>query len=97
MALDLDVGIPVTDVAAALAWSERLLGAPPTLVVSDTEAVWDLAAHRSVYIAQLIGRQSVIGCTGDSKNFRDWKPLWPSPSDSDIPSKPRRSLAKAPL
>jgi catechol 2,3-dioxygenase-like lactoylglutathione lyase family enzyme len=51
MAIDLYVGIPITDFAAALAWYERLLGAPPTFVASDTEAVWDLAEHRSLYIA----------------------------------------------
>lgn len=52
MAIDLYSGIPVNDFAAAVAWYERLLGAPPTLVASDTEAVWDLAEHRSLYIAQ---------------------------------------------
>jgi len=52
MALDLYAGIPVTDYAAALAWYERLLGSPPTFVASDTEAVWELAQHRSVAIEQ---------------------------------------------
>lgn len=51
MAVDLYAGIPVNDYAAALAWYERLLG-PPTFVASDTEAVWELAAHRSVVIEQ---------------------------------------------
>ena len=50
--LDLFAGIPVADYAAALTWYERLLGSPPTFVASDTEAVWDLAEHRSVYIVQ---------------------------------------------
>jgi predicted enzyme related to lactoylglutathione lyase len=52
MALDLFAGIPVNDYPAALAWYERLLGSPPTFVVSDTEAVWDLAKHRSLFIEQ---------------------------------------------
>ncbi|PZG07058.1 VOC family protein [Nonomuraea aridisoli] len=53
MPLDLYAGIPVTDYAAALKWYERLLGSPPTFVASDTEAVWELAEHRSLFIEQL--------------------------------------------
>lgn len=37
---------------AALTWYERLLGSPPTFFASDTEAVWELAEHRSVFIVQ---------------------------------------------
>lgn len=51
MTVDLYAGIPVTDVAVALEWYERLLGVAATFVASDTEAVWDLADHRSLYIA----------------------------------------------
>jgi hypothetical protein len=50
MAVDLFAGIPVADYAAALAWYQRLLGSPPTFVASDTEAVWELADHRSLVI-----------------------------------------------
>jgi predicted enzyme related to lactoylglutathione lyase len=50
MAVDLYAGIPVNDYAAALAWYQRLLGSPPTFVASDTEAVWELAEHRSLVI-----------------------------------------------
>ncbi|MDN3272247.1 VOC family protein [Streptomyces sp. MA15] len=50
MALDLYAGIPVNDYAVALHWYERLLGSPPTFIASDTEAVWELAEHRSVFI-----------------------------------------------
>ena len=50
MAIDLFAGIPVSDYAAALAWYERLLGAPPAFVPDDTEAVWELAEHRYLYI-----------------------------------------------
>jgi catechol 2,3-dioxygenase-like lactoylglutathione lyase family enzyme len=52
MGLDLFAGIPVTDYAAALAWYERLLGAPPAFLPNDREAVWELAEHRFVYIEQ---------------------------------------------
>src|SRR6266566_7349431 len=52
MAVDLYAGIPVSDYAAALAWYERLLGSPPSFLPNDTEAVWELAEHRSVYIEQ---------------------------------------------
>ncbi len=51
--LDLFAGIPVTDYAAALKWYERLLGSPPTFFPHDTEAVWELAEHRYLYIVQM--------------------------------------------
>ena len=50
MALDLFAGIPVKDYEAALAWYQRLLGSPPTFLPNDTEAVWELAEHRSLFI-----------------------------------------------
>lgn len=53
MALDLFAGIPVGDYPAALAWYERLLGSAPAFFPHDTEAVWELAEHRYVYIVQL--------------------------------------------
>jgi catechol 2,3-dioxygenase-like lactoylglutathione lyase family enzyme len=46
-------GIPVKDYTAALAWYERLLGSPPAFFPNDTEAVWDLAEFRSLYIEHL--------------------------------------------
>jgi predicted enzyme related to lactoylglutathione lyase len=52
MALDLFAGIPVTDYAAALVWYQKLFGSPPTFFASDTEAVWELAEHRWVFIVQ---------------------------------------------
>jgi predicted enzyme related to lactoylglutathione lyase len=52
MAVYLFAGIPVSDYAAALAWYERLLGSPPSFFPHDTEAVWELAESRSVYIVQ---------------------------------------------
>jgi hypothetical protein len=50
--LDLFAGIPVADYGTALKWYERLLGSPPTFFPHDTEAVWELAEHRYVYIVQ---------------------------------------------
>lgn len=50
MPLDLFAGIPVTDYVAALAWYERLFGSPPSFVPNATEAVWELAEHRFVFI-----------------------------------------------
>ncbi|HEX6543489.1 MAG TPA: VOC family protein [Ktedonobacterales bacterium] len=50
--LDLFAGIPVADYATALKWYERLLGYPPTFFPHETEAVWELAEHRYVYIVQ---------------------------------------------
>ncbi|HEX2349591.1 MAG TPA: VOC family protein [Ktedonobacterales bacterium] len=52
MQLDLFAGIPVVDFAAARSWYERLLGSPPAFFPHDTEAVWELAAHRYVYIVE---------------------------------------------
>ena len=50
MALDLFGGIPVSDYQRALAWYERLLGSRPSFLPNDTEAVWELAEHRFVYL-----------------------------------------------
>ena len=50
--LDLFAGIPVADYAAALKWYERLLGAEPSFFPTDSEAVWELAEHRYLYIVQ---------------------------------------------
>jgi catechol 2,3-dioxygenase-like lactoylglutathione lyase family enzyme len=50
MTIDLFAGIPVRDYDAAVAWYERLLGAAPSFLPNDTEAVWELADHRYVYI-----------------------------------------------
>jgi hypothetical protein len=56
MALDLFAGIPVTDYAAALPWYERFFGEKPSFLPNDTEAVWEVAGHRYVYIVQDPGR-----------------------------------------
>ncbi|MFD3840697.1 VOC family protein [Streptomyces sp. NPDC058642] len=56
MSLDLFAGIPVSDFTAALAWYEQLFGTPPGFFPNDTEAVWELAEHRYVYIEHLPAR-----------------------------------------
>lgn len=50
MTVDLFAGLPVRDYRAAAAWYERLLGAPPSFLPNDTEAVWEIAEHRYLYI-----------------------------------------------
>jgi hypothetical protein len=52
MALALFAGVPVSDYQAALPWYERLLGSEPTFIAHATEAVWDLAEHRSLFIVE---------------------------------------------
>ena len=52
MALDLFAGIRVSDYAAARPWYERLLGAEPSFIAHATEAVWELAEHRFLFIEE---------------------------------------------
>jgi predicted enzyme related to lactoylglutathione lyase len=56
MAIYLFAGIPVSDYAAALDWYGKLLGSSPSSFPNDTEAVWELAEHRLVYIVERAGR-----------------------------------------
>ena len=49
---DLFAGIMVRDYGAALPWYERLLGVEPSFLPTDTEAVWEVAEHRYVYIVE---------------------------------------------
>ncbi len=50
MTVDLFAGIPVRDYTVAASWYEQLLGAPPSFLPNDTEAVWELADHRFMFI-----------------------------------------------
>jgi hypothetical protein len=50
--LELFAGVPVSDYARSLAWYERLLGSSPTFLATATEAVWELAEHRYIYIEE---------------------------------------------
>ena len=52
MAPHLFAGIAVTDFARALTWYEQLLGGPPAFLPHETEAVWELAEQRYVYIEE---------------------------------------------
>jgi hypothetical protein len=52
MTLDLFAGNPVSDYAAARPWYERLLGGEPSFLPHETEAVWELAEHRYLYIVE---------------------------------------------
>jgi catechol 2,3-dioxygenase-like lactoylglutathione lyase family enzyme len=40
----------VQDYSAAVAWYERLLGAPPSFLPNDVEAVWEIAENRYLFI-----------------------------------------------
>jgi hypothetical protein len=48
--VELFAGMPVRERAAAVAWYERLFGSPPAFLPDDTEAVWELAEHRYLYV-----------------------------------------------
>ena len=50
--LDLFAGLKVRDFAAAKEWYERLFGGEPSFMPHDTEAVWELAEHRFVFIEE---------------------------------------------
>jgi catechol 2,3-dioxygenase-like lactoylglutathione lyase family enzyme len=50
MTLDLFAGFPVSDLDAALAWYERLLGTEPAFFPNDVEAVWELGEHCYLYV-----------------------------------------------
>lgn len=52
MPLELFAGIYVRDYAAAKPWYESLLGSEPTFLATDTEAVWELAEHRWLYLKE---------------------------------------------
>jgi len=52
VSVELFAGIAVRDFAGALAWYERLFGSPPTFVVDDTEVLWEVTPHGSVYVVE---------------------------------------------
>ena len=49
---DLYAGICVSDYAAARPWYERLFGSEPTFLAHETEAVWELAEGRSIFVVE---------------------------------------------
>lgn len=52
MEIDLFAGMRVSDYAVAKAWYERLLGDEPAFSPHATEAVWELAEHRFLFIVE---------------------------------------------
>jgi catechol 2,3-dioxygenase-like lactoylglutathione lyase family enzyme len=52
MTVDLFAGVAVSDFPRALAWYRQLLGAEPAFFPHETEAVWELAEHRYLYIVE---------------------------------------------
>jgi hypothetical protein len=52
MQLELFAGVGVSDYGTAKAWYERLLGSEPAFFPHATEAVWQLAEHRWLYIVE---------------------------------------------
>jgi catechol 2,3-dioxygenase-like lactoylglutathione lyase family enzyme len=48
--VDLFAGVSVGDYERAVAWYGQLLGAEPSFLPNDVEAVWEVAEHRYVYI-----------------------------------------------
>ncbi|GAA1978193.1 VOC family protein [Catenulispora subtropica] len=52
MSLHLFAGVSVDDFGAAVAWYEKLFGAPPSSFPHETEAVWELAEGRLVYVVR---------------------------------------------
>ena len=52
MALVLFARIRVSDYEKAKPWYERLLGAEPSFLAHATEAAWELAEHRSLFIVE---------------------------------------------
>ena len=50
MGIDLFAGLPVADYDRAVAWYGRFLGSPPSFLPNATEAVWEVAEHRYLYI-----------------------------------------------
>jgi hypothetical protein len=52
VALNLYAGICVSDYAAARPWYERLLGSEPSFLAHETEAVWELAEGRSIFVEE---------------------------------------------
>lgn len=56
MSTDLFAGLPVADYERSLSWYRRLLGAEPSFLPNDVEAVWEVGEHRYVYIERLPDR-----------------------------------------
>lgn len=53
MSVDLFAGVPVGNLPDAVEWYSALLDGPPAFFPNDTEAVWEIAPHRYLYIEHL--------------------------------------------
>ena len=70
--LDLFAGILVDDLAVSVDWYTRLLGAEPSFLPDDTEAVWTVDEHRFVYLKTgqgIPGNSLVTIMVGDLTRF----------------------------
>jgi hypothetical protein len=79
---DLFVGIPVTDYTAALPWYERFFGGRPSFLPNDTEAVWEVAEHRYIYIVQDPERRETRSCCRSSTTSTTGSPESPGAASS---------------
>jgi hypothetical protein len=46
------VGLPVTDLDASIAWSEKLFGHPADVIVHDDEVMWQVGATSWIYVVR---------------------------------------------
>ena len=60
MTLDLFAGNRVSDFETSRAWYVRLLGAEPSFLPHATEAVWELAEHRFLYVVEAEGTGGAV-------------------------------------
>lgn len=67
------LGLPVADLAAALAWYERLLGRAPEVRPNDNEEIWHMLPGGSVYVvadAARAGRGLLVVFVDDLDRMR---------------------------
>src|ERR1700744_3490127 len=50
--IDFFAGVAVSNFASGRTWYERLLCSPPAFFPHATEAVWEIAEHRYLYIVE---------------------------------------------
>nr|WP_246472781.1 VOC family protein [Pelagibacterium limicola] len=65
-------GIYVRDIEIAKQWYAQLFGSGPSFVASDTEVVWELEEHRSVFIDQNADHAGHSVLTIFVDDFEDW-------------------------
>jgi catechol 2,3-dioxygenase-like lactoylglutathione lyase family enzyme len=70
--LDLFAGICVKEFSAARVWYEQLLGREPSFLPHATEAVWELAEHRSIAVVEDPRRAGYAHNTVFVEDFDAW-------------------------